>query len=113
MRGSELWMHEQKDKMLYSSLQVAEKFGKKHSAVLKDIRNLDCSKKFFKLNFTETQQPVDLDNGKTRKTTVFTMTRDGFLYLIMGWKTPEAIKLKIEFIQEYDAMSRICDMYQV
>ena len=103
----------QENKMLYSSLQIAERFGKKHSAVLKDIRNLDCSKKFHKLNFKETQLTVDLGNGKTRKTTAFMMTRDGFLYLIMGYSDPEAIKIKIAFVQEYNAMSRICDMYQV
>jgi phage regulator Rha-like protein len=32
---------------------VAEKFGKRHDAVLRDIRNLDCSEEFWVHNFVE------------------------------------------------------------
>lgn len=35
------------------SLTVAEVFGKRHDAVLRDIRNLECSEEFNLHNFAE------------------------------------------------------------
>ena len=34
-----------------TSLDVAETFGKEHKNVLKDIREMDCSEEFGRLNF--------------------------------------------------------------
>lgn len=42
-----------KDNVWANSLIVAQMFGKRHDAVLRDIRNLDCSEKFNLHNFEE------------------------------------------------------------
>lgn len=38
-------------KAMTTSLKVAEVFGKRHDAVVRDIRNLDCSAEFKSHNF--------------------------------------------------------------
>ena len=60
-------LYEQKEKAFCSSLQVAEEFGKEHKNVLADIRNLDCPKDFYELNFQQIRRTADLDNVHTRK----------------------------------------------
>lgn len=71
---------------MFSSLMVAEKFGKEHKNVLRDIQNLECSQEFTKLNF-------ELSNYKDstgRKLPMYEMTRDGFTFLAMGFTGKEA-----------------------
>lgn len=41
----------QNDQVLTNSLLVAEKFGKEHSKVMRDIENLSCSNEFRDANF--------------------------------------------------------------
>lgn len=41
----------QNDQVLTNSLLVAEKFGKEHSKVMRDIENLSCSNEFRAANF--------------------------------------------------------------
>ena len=51
-------LYKRKEKAFYSSLQVAEEFGNEHKNVLADIRNLDCPKDFYELNFQQIRQTV-------------------------------------------------------
>ena len=83
-------LYEKKDKAFCSSLQVAEEFGKEHKNVLADIRNLDCSEEFNALNFQQIRRTVDLGGGRTRKDPMFLMTRDGFMFLVMGYRGKKA-----------------------
>ncbi len=53
MLNPEFNLYERNGKVFCSSRQVAEEFGKQHDNVLRDIRTLDCSKRFFLLNFEE------------------------------------------------------------
>ena len=48
---NELVYKGQGDRVLTTSLKVAEVFGKEHSKVLRDIENLHCSNKFRADNF--------------------------------------------------------------
>lgn len=61
-----------------TSLDVAETFGKRHDHVLRDIRELDCSKEFNLSNFGE----IKYKDSKNREQTAIVMTRDGFTLLI-------------------------------
>ena len=65
-----------------TSRKVAEVFGKEHSHVLRDIRELGCSDDFRKSNFGFSEYKVD-GNNKTYKECV--ITRDGFTLLVMGY----------------------------
>ena len=62
------------------SLKVADKFGKRHDNVLRSIDNLKCSEKFRLLNFEE----IFYHDEYGRPQRMFTMTKDGYMYLVMG-----------------------------
>ena len=95
-----------KAKIITTSLKIAEKFGKEHKNVLKDIRELDCSKNFAKLNFELTERDVKniMPNGTitTRKEPYYNITRDGFMFLAMGYRGKTAAKFKEDFIREFN-----------
>lgn len=57
--NSELVFVGENEQVLTNSKIVSEVFGKRNSDVLRDIRNLDCSKEFHERNFAlclETKQ---------------------------------------------------------
>ena len=97
-------LYERKDKAFCSSLQVAEEFEKRHDGVLRDIRNLDCSEEFYKHNFVEIRRTVDLGNGRTRKDPIFLMTRDGFIFLTMGYRGKKIAAIKEAYIKRFNDM---------
>ena len=83
-----------------SSLQVAHEFGKLHKNVIADIRNLDCSDDFNRLNF----QPVKYTDEKGEKRPMFLMTRDGFMFLVMGYRGKKAANIKEAIIKRFNDM---------
>jgi len=85
-----------------SSLDVSETFGKKHYDVLRDIRNLDCSGKFGKFNFEATTYT---DKQGKEKPMVL-MTRDGFTFLVMGYRGEKAAQFKEAYIEQFNRMER-------
>jgi len=87
-----------------TSLRVADHFGKRHANVLRAISNLECSDEFRKLNFELTSQPVRMPNGGVRNDTVCTMTRDGFVFLAMGFTGKEAAQWKEAYIKAFNEM---------
>lgn len=85
-----------------TSMNVAEVFGKQHKNVLQDIRNLDCSEEFTRLNF----QPSEYTDSTGRKLPMYTMTRDGFTFLVMGYRGKKAAKFKEEYIKAFNRMEK-------
>lgn len=83
-----------------TSLRIAEVFGKLHKNVLRDIRDIDCSEKFGRLNFE--QSSYLNDQGKWQP--MVEMTRDGFVFLVMGFAGPEAARFKEAYIDAFNAM---------
>jgi Rha family phage regulatory protein len=65
----------------FSSLEVAARFEKQHNKVLRDIRELECSPDFRVSNFG--QSSYTNAQGKTQPCD--RMTRDGFMFLVMGF----------------------------
>lgn len=94
-----------------SSKDVAAYFGKRHDNVLRDIAALiktepDLARRQFGaegglLNFEETQY-VDPQNGQTYRH--YVMTRDGFTLLAMGFTGEKALRFKIAYIGQFNAM---------
>ncbi len=83
-------LYERKGKPFCSSRQVAEEFGKEHKNVLRDIENLDCSREFTELNFERSSYK---DSTGRRLPMVF-MTKDGFTFLVMGYRGKKAAGFK-------------------
>lgn len=83
-----------------TSKQVAEHFGKRHSDVMRAIKTLECSAEFSLRNFAQSEF-VD-ERGKRRS--AYRMTRDGFVFLAMGFTGPEAAQWKEAYIEAFNTM---------
>ncbi|MFF2156093.1 Rha family transcriptional regulator [Paenibacillus chitinolyticus] len=92
----------EKGKVVTDSILVADKFNKRHNTVLRDIRSLDCSKEFFDANFIETEY-VD---EKNRRYSKINMTRDGFTFLVMGYKGKNAAQFKEDYINAFNSLEK-------
>jgi Rha family phage regulatory protein len=90
-------------RVMVSSLQVAEHFGKRHKNVIQAIERLEIPEEFNRLNF----QPVEYEDKKGEKRPAYLMTRDGFTLLVMGFTGPRAMEWKIKYIEAFNAMERM------
>ena len=77
-----------------TSLDVAETFGKEHKNVLKDIREMDCSEEFGRLNF----ELSSYLNSQNKRQPMYYMTCYGFTMLVMGYTGEKAMKFKEAYI---------------
>lgn len=82
------------------SLYVAKFFDKRHDAVLRDIRELDCSDEFRLHNFVESSYK----NEQGKKQPCYYMTRDGFVFLAMGYRGKKAARFKELYICRFNEM---------
>jgi len=82
------------------SLFVAQAFEKRHDNVLKDIRELECSDNFRLLNFEESSYR----NAQGKKQPAYYMTRDGFVFLAMGYRGKKAAEFKELYIRRFNEM---------
>ena len=92
-------------KITTTSNQVAEHFGKRHDAVLRAIRNLECSAVSRPRNFGETF--VSRENpsgGAAIESKAYRLTRDGFAFLAMGFTGKEAAQWKEAYINAFNKM---------
>lgn len=88
-----------------SSLKVAEVFGKRHDNIIAKIKSLDCSPEFNHLNFKEIPVDVALGHNRTRKSTAYEMTKDGFMFLVMGFTGKKAAAIKEAYINAFNWMA--------
>lgn len=84
-----------------TSLKVAQYFGKQHAKVLRAIRSMACSEKFRRANFGESSYL----NNQGKSQPMFTMTKDGFMFLVMGFTGEAAAAWKEAFIEAFNWMT--------
>lgn len=92
-------------KPVTTSLKVAEAFGKRHDNVLRKLESLECSAEFHHLNFEEMIHEVDIGKGAKRETKVWSMTKDGFMFLVMGFTGTKASAIKEAYINAFNWMA--------
>jgi Rha family phage regulatory protein len=90
------------ERVVVTSLDVAETFGKEHKNVLRDIEALGCSEEFNRLNF----EPINYLDARGREQRAYTMTRDGFTLLAMGYTGELAMRFKEAYIKQFNAMEK-------
>lgn len=93
------------DQLKTTSLKVAEFFGKQHKDVLKKIDSLDCSPEFSSANFSAHVQKVNIGKGATRESKYYEMTKDGFMFLVMGFTGKAAAQIKEAYIYAFNKMA--------
>ena len=93
------------EKVIISSLDVAEKFNKEHYHVIEDIRKIkkDISTPEFTGLFYE--DTYKASNGK--KNPMYLMNKDGFTLLVMGYTGQKAMKFKMDYINQFNTMERM------
>lgn len=84
------------------SLFVAKFFNKDHNHVLRDIENLDCSDEFRQSNFGQ----ISYKDTYGRKQKAVAMTKDGFTFLVMGYRGKKAAKFKELYIRRFNEMEQ-------
>lgn len=82
------------------SRRVAESFGKEHYNVIRDIEYLDCSEKFTALNF----EVSTYKDKSGKRNPEYILTKDGFTFLVMGYRGRKAAKFKEAYIQAFNEM---------
>lgn len=93
----------QNEKAVTTSLIVAEKFHKNHYHVLRDIENLDCSISFAKSNFGFSTYK----DSTGRKLPMYLLTKDGFMFLVMGYRGKKAAEIKENYISAFNQMEKL------
>lgn len=86
-----------------TSLVIAQAFDKEHKDVLRAIANLECSQDFIERNFALYEYSKDLGIG-IRKYPAYHLTRDGFVFLAMGFTGKKAAVWKERFLEAFNAM---------
>lgn len=94
----------QNDEAVCSSLDVAEKFGKKHKHVLEKIERIidgsaeNSARCFKKTTYSDEQ-------GKQRP--MYLINRDGFSFLVMGFTGRKADEWKWKYIEAFNTMEKL------
>lgn len=85
-----------------TSLDVAESFKKRHDSVLRQIKRMACSSDFRLHHFAESSYTNE--QGKIQP--MYTMDRDGFALLAMGFTGRKAMQFKEKYIAAFNRMER-------
>ena len=93
------------DAAVCDSLQVAEKFGKRHADVIRAIENLikndptqNCVRCFKKSRYKD---------AKGEQRPMYFINRDGFTFLIMGFTGKDADIWKWKYIKAFNQMEKL------
>ncbi|EFQ6907337.1 transcriptional regulator [Escherichia coli] len=82
-----------------TSIAIAEFFGKQHHHVVQKIESLECSECFLTSNFSRVKFE---HRGNTYN--AYQITKNGFVFLVMGFTGKKAAAFKEAYIAEFDRM---------
>lgn len=90
------------DEAVCSSLQVAEKFEKRHDNVMRSIegllKNEETHEMFKNSSYIEEQN--------NQRYPMYLMNRDGFSLLVMGFTGKKALDWKLQYIKAFNQMEK-------
>ena len=92
------------DKAVTDSATVAKVFGKSHRNVTRDIEALEVPDEWRLLNFGLAQIEHKTPTGGKYLDKAYTITRDGFTILAMGYTGSRAMKFKLAYIDAFNRM---------
>ena len=88
--------------ILANSREIAERFGKEHKTVIRNIENLVAQNCATKNLYTLSSY---INRGKSYKE--YLMNRDGFSLLVMGFTGKEALEWKLKYIEAFNKMEDV------
>ncbi|PSU86712.1 hypothetical protein C0W42_19695 [Photobacterium kishitanii] len=92
------------NELVTDSLTVSKHFNKQHKDVLKKIESLDCSDVFTSANFCAHAKKITA-GIVVRDSKVYQMTKDGFMFLVMGFTGKRAAAVKEAYINAFNQMA--------
>lgn len=97
----------QNDQVLTNSLLVAERFGKRHSDVIRSIDNiLNTEDESLNAKMRLAFVPTTYEDVTGKSNPAYIMNQKGFSILVMGWNGIKALKFKNEFYDAFEAMEK-------
>lgn len=93
-------MHD--EKVVTTSLKVAEIFEKRHDHIIRDISSLSKDVPNFGEMFVQKYEPDSY--GRKRK--MYYLNRDGFTLLAMGFTGSKAMEFKLKYIDAFNKMEK-------
>lgn len=93
-------IHQSGDRLFVTSLEISNHFAKQHKDVLKAVDNLECSQEFRRRNFA----PSSYNNSQNKAQPMYEITRDGFVFLCMGFTGAQAAVWKERYIEAFNQM---------
>lgn len=87
-----------------TSLDIAETFGKEHYHVIEDIRKIQTNISTPEFSGLFCEDSYIASNGK--RNPMYVMNRDGFTLLVMGYNGEKAMRFKLEYIKQFNAMEK-------
>lgn len=94
-------VHLSNNRLVTTSLLIAQNFGKKHAHVLRDVENLECSQEFRESNFGLSSYLT----SQNKEMPMYEITRDGFVFLCMGFTGAAAAQWKERYINAFNQMA--------
>lgn len=98
------WVNVINNQVMTTSHKVAEAFGKRHTHILDKIKKLDCSPEFTSANFSAHEEIIQA-GAVQRASKYYEMTKDGFIFLVMGFTGKEAARIKESYINVFNQMA--------
>lgn len=95
------WVSISNDSTTTNSQLIAKAFHKRHHHVIEKLNGLECSAEFNATNF----RAVEYTDGKGEKRPAYEMTKDGFIFLVMGFTGKKAAHIKEAYINAFNVMS--------
>lgn len=95
-------IHQSGDKLFVTTLDISNHFGKQHKDVLEAVRSLECSQEFSRRNFT----PTSYNDRQNKARPMYEITRDGFVFLCMGFTGQQAAVWKERYIEAFNQMEK-------
>lgn len=86
-------------RLVTTTREVADYFDKQHQHITQKVESLDCSEQFLTSNFSLVNYQ---HNGNTYK--MYELTKDGFMFLVMGFTGKKAARLKEAYIAKFNKM---------
>ncbi|EOX5061362.1 Rha family transcriptional regulator [Escherichia coli] len=92
----------QNGRAVTTSVAIANFFDKRHERVIDKVRNLECSIEFTEHNFVSSKYT----DSTGRKLPMYQITKNGFVFLVMGFTGKKAAAFKEAYIAEFDRMEK-------
>ncbi|KAB1181769.1 Rha family transcriptional regulator [Photobacterium damselae] len=93
------------DDLVTDSMSISKHFHKQHKNIIQKIEALDCSEFFTSANFSAHVRKLDIGNNAIRDSKYYQMTKDGFMFLVMGFTGKRAAVIKEAYINAFNLMA--------